>query len=274
VVLRFDDSAFAGGTTAPTWAAADVRLGLTGRVAALGLVRDRARPGHPGAVDPALSTARAFAVALRRAGVRVTGTPSRSRARPGARVLARVQSAPVADVLGVALLESDNALAEALARLVARAAGRPATFQGAASAVLDRVRQLGVDTRTTRIVDASGLGRGSRVPTRVLADLLRLAAAPGHPELRPLLQGLPVAGFTGTLAERFTRPPAAAAAGRVRAKTGTLTGVNALAGFTVDADGRLLVFAVLADRVPARGTAAARAAMDRLAAALAACGCR
>jgi D-alanyl-D-alanine carboxypeptidase/D-alanyl-D-alanine-endopeptidase (penicillin-binding protein 4) len=275
VVVRFDDSAFAGGTTAPTWAAADVRLGLTGRVAALGLARDRARPGHPGAADPALSTARAFAAALRRAGVQVAGVPARTTAPGGAaRTLGRVDSAPVADVLGVALRESDNALAEALARLVARAAGRPPTFPAAAAAVLDQVRRLGVDTGPTRIVDASGLGRGSRVPARVLADVLRLAASDDHPQLRPLLQGLPVSGFTGTLAERFRRPPAAAAAGRVRAKTGTLTGVNTLAGFTVDADGRLLVFAVLADHVPAGGTPAARAAMDRVAAALAACGCR
>jgi D-alanyl-D-alanine carboxypeptidase/D-alanyl-D-alanine-endopeptidase (penicillin-binding protein 4) len=112
------------------------------------------------------------------------------------------------------------------------------------------------------------------VPARVLADVLRLATQDDRPQLRPLLEGLPVSGFTGTLAERFRRPPAAPAAGRVRAKTGTLTGVNALAGFTVDADGRLLVFAVLAGRVPAGGTPAARAAIDRVAAALTACGCR
>jgi len=273
VVVTFDDTAFTGGTTAPTWAAADLSLGLTGRVAALGLARDRARPGHPGAADPAFSAATAFAAALRREGVAVAGTPARTTAPSRARVLGRVESAPVADVLGVALSESDNALAEVMARLVARAVGRPATFQDAAIAVLDQVQRLGVDTGPARLVDGSGLGRGSVVPARVLTDVLRLTARDDHPQLRPLLEGLPVSGFSGTLADRFRKPPAAAAAGWVRAKTGTLTGVNTLAGTTVDADGRLLLFAVMADRVPARGTVAARAAMDRIGAALTACGC-
>jgi len=274
VVVTFDDTAFVAGTTAPTWSAADVSFGLTGRVAALGLARDRARPGRPGAADPARSAARAFAAALRRSGVEVRGTPARTTAPSGARVLGRVDSAPVADVLAIALQESDNALAEALAHLVATALGRPATFEDSAIAVLDQVQRLGINTGTTRIVDGSGLGRGSRVPARVLADVLLLAASDARPELRPLLEGLPVSGFTGTLADRFRKAPAATAAGRVRAKTGTLTGVNTLAGLTVDADGRLLVFAFMADRVPAGGTLAARAAMDRVGAALTACGCR
>ena len=274
VAVRVDDSLFAGPPEPPSWQPGDLATGYAGRVAALGLATDRARPGHPSSVDPAMTAAVAFASALGKAGVAVVGRPARSLAPIGAQVLGTVESAPVADVLAVALLESDNALAEVMARLTSNAMGRATSSGDAAMAVLDQVQEIGIDVGSTRLVDGSGLGRGSAVPARVLGQVLLLAAGPDHPALRPLLGGLPVAGFTGTLAERFTAPRTRAAAGSVRAKTGTLTGAAALAGSTVDADGRLLVFVVMADRIPADGTAAARSASDRVGAALAACGCR
>jgi D-alanyl-D-alanine carboxypeptidase/D-alanyl-D-alanine-endopeptidase (penicillin-binding protein 4) len=76
------------------------------------------------------------------------------------------------------------------------------------------------------------------------------------------------------LKDRYGTSTAAAAAGRVRGKTGTLTGVSSLAGAVRDASGRLLVFALDADRAPPGGNYAAEAALDRVAATLAACGCR
>jgi D-alanyl-D-alanine carboxypeptidase/D-alanyl-D-alanine-endopeptidase (penicillin-binding protein 4) len=105
----------------------------------------------------------------------------------------------------------------------------------------------------------------------LLTRVLVLAASADHPALRPLLTGLPVGGASGTLANRFDGPDRAGA-GVVRAKTGTLRGVSSLAGTVVDADGRQLAFAVLADRVPDTGRA--RTALDRIATALAGCGCR
>ena len=92
-----------------------------------------------------------------------------------------------------------------------------------------------------------------------------------HAVLRTALDGLPIGGLTGTLAERFGDAATSAAAGRARAKTGTLTGASALAGSVVDDDGRLLVFAGLVARA---GTNEARAALDRFVAAIASCGCR
>jgi serine-type D-Ala-D-Ala carboxypeptidase/endopeptidase (penicillin-binding protein 4) len=106
--------------------------------------------------------------------------------------------------------------------------------------------------------------------------VLRMIVSDPHPVLHNIITSLPVAAWSGTLADRYLPGSAGAAgAGVVRAKTGTLTGVSTLAGIVHDADGRLLVFAFLADQVPpsASGTKAAEGALDRLAADLAGCGC-
>src|SRR5205807_4451002 len=109
----------------------------------------------------------------------------------------------------------------------------------------------------------------------LLARTIELAASGDRPVLRPIVTGLAVAGFTGSLAApRFQAPGAGGATGLVRAKTGTLTGVSAIAGTVDDADGRVLVFVFIADAVPPSGTLDARDVLDQLAATVTGCGCR
>src|SRR5664280_3915170 len=144
---------------------------------------------------------------------------------------------------------------------------------GADGPVRNRSASVPAKPATGRPV-SSGLSRDDRLAPSTVVRLLVLAAAPDHPELRPLLTGLPVAGFAGTLADRFRTGPSAPAAGVVRAKTGTLEDVSALAGVVVDADGRLLAFNITADAVPVGRVSPAEAALDRTAAVLAGCGCR
>src|SRR5262249_20131368 len=157
-------------------------------------------------------------------------------------------------------------IAEALARHTALAADRDGSFSGGAEAINSALRELGLPLKGARFTDGSGLNRGDHLTAEQLARLLALAADPDHPELRPAVTGLPVAGFTGPLRERFTST-GGGGAGLVRAKTGTLTGVNALAGTVVDADGRLLTFAFLTNGTT--DPTAAQSALDRLAAKLA-----
>ena len=88
-----------------------------------------------------------------------------------------------------------------------------------------------------------------------------------------LLSGLPVAGYDGTLADRGDADPKTAPGHRPRPRPAPCSGVHALAGTVVTADGRLLAFAVLADARPG-SEAAAEGALDDVAAALAGCGCR
>ena len=268
--LRLDDSLFSGPATSDEWESTDVSDGFVAPIMALEVNRGRSS-GSRAAQDPALSAASSFAVQLRRRGVTVLGPIRRARAGAGAPVLGEVRSAPVGDLVEYILTESDNTVAEALARLVSAEAGREATFADSGAAVLAQVEGLGVSTAGAVLFGGSGLAKGSRLPAHLLTGVLVLAASPTRAQLRPLLTGLPVAGASGTLADRFDGAEGAGA-GAVRAKTGTLRGVSSLAGTVIDVDGRQLAFAVLADRV--RSTVAARRGLDRVATALAGCGCR
>ena len=102
--------------------------------------------------------------------------------------------------------------------------------------------------------------------------MLGLASSTDHPALRPVLTGLPVAGFVGSLQARFDDAPAGAR-GRVRAKTGTLTGVSGLAGVITDLDGNRMAFVAIADKVDVPKTMAARHDLDLIASALGTCHC-
>ncbi|MBI4941014.1 MAG: D-alanyl-D-alanine carboxypeptidase/D-alanyl-D-alanine-endopeptidase [Actinobacteria bacterium] len=271
VVLRLDDTLFSGPRVSPAWSPADLTAGFVAPVAPLAVESGRASSGDPAiASDPALAAATAFATLLGKRGITVTGV-GRGRAPGDAATVAQVLGAPVQDVVEHMLDKSDNTVAEVLARLVAVRGDQPPTFDGAGRAVIDAVAALGVPTAGARFTGGSGLGRGGVIAPRTLTATIVLAASEKHPELRATLTGLPVAGVTGTLAERYSGAGQGGAVGVVRAKTGTLTGASSLAGTVVDADGRLLAFAVVADRVTSTGDA--RDAIDSVAAALAGCGC-
>ncbi|MFE5484737.1 D-alanyl-D-alanine carboxypeptidase/D-alanyl-D-alanine-endopeptidase [Streptomyces sp. NPDC056527] len=250
-------------------------------VSALMLDEGRLDDSHSGpaprTTDPAGDTATAFAELLGKAGTKVQGTPAPARAPKApknpkaaedpAAPLARTESAPLSSLVERTLTHSDNDLAEALARQTALARKQPASFAGADKAVRAELAALGLPTTGARFADGSGLSRDDRISAALLTGLLTRAADPTRPALRPALTGLPVGGFSGTLEGRFDTAPATDGAGLVRAKTGTLTGVNTLAGTVVTADGRLLAFAFLAGRTTSPYTA--QPALDRLSAALA-----
>jgi len=166
---------------------------------------------------------------------------------------------------------SDNEGAEVLLRQVAIATGAPGSASAGARAVRRVLAEQGVDLSGARIYDGSGLSREDRLPVGALTQVLHLAAT-GDADLRPVVTGLPVAGFTGSLAYRFVES-APTGLGFVRAKTGTLTaaGVHGLAGIATDASGDPLAFAVVADRVRLPQTLDARAALDEAASALVGC---
>ncbi|ORT59464.1 D-alanyl-D-alanine carboxypeptidase/D-alanyl-D-alanine-endopeptidase [Streptomyces sp. CB03238] len=267
VTLAYDTSRYTGPERHP--------IGVNDNIAPVtALMTNEGRLGTsangpaPRSADPAGDTARAFAGLLAEHGIATGKPPARARAPKKATPLAKTWSEPLSALVERALVHSDNDLAEALARQTAIATGRPASFGGAGRAVTDQLRALGVPLAGARFADGSGLDRRDRASAALLTALLVRAADPARPELRPVLTGLPVGGFSGTLQDRYADgSPGAAGAGLVRAKTGTLTGVNTLAGTVVTADGRLLAFAFLAGRTTSPYTA--QPALDGLAAVLA-----
>lgn len=277
VRLDYDTSLYDGPRTAPGWKPNYVPEGSVAPVTALAVdeARDRQNACEenataPRSADPPLAAARRFADALARYGIT---------ARVGAQVVApknaprvaAVRSPPLDALVEHTLECSDNDLAEALARQVAIARHRPADFAGASRAVQDVLAGLGVGGGV-QLQDGSGLSVLNRITPAALARIIALAASDGHPELRAVITGMPVAGFSGTLEDRYTADTTLAGAGAVRAKTGTLSAVSTLAGLAYDTDGRLLAFAFMVNDVASVDMA--RVALDRLASAVAGCGCR
>ncbi|MEU6088262.1 D-alanyl-D-alanine carboxypeptidase/D-alanyl-D-alanine-endopeptidase [Streptomyces sp. NPDC047085] len=265
ITLSYDSTLYAGPALHPI----GVNENLA-RVSALTVDEGRINNSASGPAarvgDPAADAAAKFAGLLKAAGIRTTA-PGPSKATSRAETLASVSSPPLSDLVERMLTNSDNDIAEALARQTALGTGRSASFDGGAKAIAAQLRKLGLPLTGAAFHDGSGLNRDDRLTANLLTALLVKAADPAHPGLRPVLTGLPVAGFTGTLATRYTD----GAAGLVRAKTGTLTGVNTLAGTVVDADGHLLAFAFLASNTA--NPLEAQAALDKTATALAGCGC-
>jgi len=263
-----DNSLYTGRLTAAGWGTGDAPSSYAAPVTATAVDGARVQPGSEArSGQPGLDAGSALADALGAPAATVT----LGEAPDGAKPLATVESAPIARLVEQTLSLSDNMLAETLARQVAIARGEPASFEGGARAVLAALDDAGVDLAGVTLSDGSGLSRQDQVPAGVLAALLSGAADGSLGNASAILSGLPVAGYDGTLAERGDDDPATAP-GTVRAKTGTLNGVHALAGTVVTADGRLLAFAVLADAATG-GETAAENTLDEVAAELARCGC-
>lgn len=267
--IEVDTSAFSGPAMAPGWDPADIEGGDVAPIEAAMVDGGRTLPATADSVrspTPALDAGRALAAALRvnPQAVSVVATPVTGRQ------IASVQSATLIERLREMMNVSDNVMAECVGREVAAATHRPQSFPGAVDAVTDRLAAAKIDMTGATLVDSSGLSVNDRLTPMTLDEVIEAAAGPNQPSLRPLLDVLPVAGGSGTLSERYVDIQTdGAAAGWLRAKTGSLTGTNALTGVVTDAPGRVLTFALISNNAGPTG----RTAIDDVAATLRSCGC-
>ncbi|MGA1481462.1 MAG: D-alanyl-D-alanine carboxypeptidase/D-alanyl-D-alanine endopeptidase, partial [Candidatus Nanopelagicales bacterium] len=245
VSLKYDTSLFDGPVIAPGWSPDYPALGIAAPVSPL--IVDRARTGSDGArsPDPARDAADALAALLADRGVNVSDV---SPGPASGAVIATTVSVPVAAMVETMLTESDNDMAEILAHLAGAEATGVGSFASGAEATLATLQSLAIPVSGAEFVDGSGLSYEDIASPLTLASALTLTTGATSPAWTwPIVLGLPVAGLTGTLADRFDAADTRRGAGFVRAKTGTLIGVSTLAGTVVDADGRLLVFAFMSD---------------------------
>lgn len=283
VHLGYDTSLYTGPGLARGWTQGYVTSGNVSEISSLevdqgrltrsGKPQDADDPGNylPRSPEPAGQAAEAFAAFLRADGIAVRGQPAPASTSAGAATLATISSPPLSEIIQWMLEESNNVIAENVARHVALAMGAVASFTGAARAEEAVLRRLGVTGVTLN--DGSGLSPDNRISPAALVQLIRLDAS--HARLRSVLTGLPVYGFSGTLARAPSNlffSGAGPGLGVVRAKTGNLTTVGDLTGIAYAKDGQLLAFAVMADKF--KNLSAEEPAMTKFANVLAGCGCR
>jgi D-alanyl-D-alanine carboxypeptidase/D-alanyl-D-alanine-endopeptidase (penicillin-binding protein 4) len=200
----------------------------------------------------------AFLLAAR--GVTVDGGIGTGAAPAEATVLAGVDSAPLAEIVGEMLTYSDNQTAELLIKELGVQAGGAGTTAAGARATSQVLADAGVEVTGATFVDGSGLSATNRVTCDLLEETLAGAGVAS-----PVGEGLAVAGESGTLAGSFQGTPAE---GRLRAKTGSLNDVRALAGFVTTEAADDLVFSLVLNRPPFIQTADAEL-RDRIALVLA-----
>lgn len=227
-------------------------------------------------MDSARSAGQRFAAALRDNGVSA-GYVART-TTTGKPTIASYLGLRLSTQIKYMLQVSENNVAEMLFRNTALATGQSASWAGASRAAAIQLRDMGVRTAGTSLKSGSGVARNDRLTTRLLTGVLnRIANRARFPELASIYYGagLPLAGRSGTLAAangRFNTKPTNCAAGKVRAKTGTLFDTTALSGLTVGTDGRIKSFSVFVNSrpqsVPQLST---RRSIDRIAATVNGC---
>ncbi|MDQ7992404.1 MAG: D-alanyl-D-alanine carboxypeptidase, partial [Propionicimonas sp.] len=212
VTLTYSAPLFSGSSYSSSWKKS--WSSYTARI--MSLTVNQGMSGSSAYSNPARSTTKLFAKKLRAKGIKVTYAGAKAPAK-GAKTLASVTSAPLGTLVRRMLRYSDNVPAEMLARHVARATGRPASFAGGSAAISAWLKAHDLWGAGMSLDGGSGLSSGTKLLPSVLARAVGLALA--TPAYVDVVKGLPVAGVDGTLKRRFNDASEKAGRKVVHAKT-------------------------------------------------------
>jgi D-alanyl-D-alanine carboxypeptidase/D-alanyl-D-alanine-endopeptidase (penicillin-binding protein 4) len=196
--------------------------------------------------EPALYAANLLAQLLKDRGIKIDGTVRAiHEPDPGTAartVLAEHLSIPLRDSVKLVNKISQNLHAEVLLRTAVRQQGRWAVPEDLQKFPEAFYAKAGISEGDVIQTDGSGLSRHDLVTPRAFVALL--AYAQKQAWFPAFLASLPVAGADGTLNERMKEPPLA---GKIHAKTGSVTHVRTLSGYAETPSGRRLIFSFLSN---------------------------
>jgi D-alanyl-D-alanine carboxypeptidase/D-alanyl-D-alanine-endopeptidase (penicillin-binding protein 4) len=196
--------------------------------------RDVKVPKEKGADQPAVYAADQLTQLLVARGVAVDGAPGSGSAPSAATEVAKLDSQPIGDMLAAMLTESDNGTAELLTKEMGLHESGSGTTAAGATAITEALQTMDLPLDGTTQFDGSGLASENQETCGAVQTMLDQQG-----EGSALAMGLPIAGQTGTLDERFVGTPLE---GRLRGKTGTLNQATALAGYLQTPNGSHMSF--------------------------------
>ena len=192
--------------------------------------------------EPALYCGGLLKEMLETKGVKLQGKVRYGKAPAGATEVVNHVSPPLSRIVWQMNKPSDNLSAELILKTIgAEIKGTPGTAEKGLQVIKEFLNEIGLNTGRYAFADGSGISRYNLVAASLLTDVLvymfrKFEVMPEY------LAALPIAGVDGTLHRRMKGMKAQ---GILRAKTGTMRGVTALAGYTATADGEMVAFSVL-----------------------------
>jgi D-alanyl-D-alanine carboxypeptidase/D-alanyl-D-alanine-endopeptidase (penicillin-binding protein 4) len=216
-------------------------LGIKGtEVGPLGalMINDGVVSGNPIKPDnPALGAATEFTNTLQNNGIAVSGFPKIGSAPQDLPVIAKIDSLPLSDIVAEMLTNSDNNTAELLVKEIGFAVSGVGSREAGLEVMKAKLVEWGIPLDVLQFFDGSGLDRGNRLTCNSLMTLLARDGGFG-----PVGLGLAVANQSGTLRDVLADT---LGAGKLRGKTGTLTGAKALSGFVPYSENQASTFALI-----------------------------
>lgn len=202
--------------------------------------------------NPHLYAAHVFRNILTKAGYTFTGKIDAKVTPKNATLLGKHMSRPLCSIVGEMMKTSDNLVANCLFKKMGeKRFGVPGTWQKGSQAVREFLAQtVGVNIDKVVIMDGCGQSRYNLISAHQFVQFLSWMNQQ-FSFCSEFMSSLPISGTDGTLTHRMSYP---VVKGKVRAKTGSMTGISTISGYLTTKDGELIAFSILQNGITGKAT--------------------